>query len=550
VDLTSVVVIPARDEEQLIGRCLAALAAQTVPADSFETIVVLDACVDETERVAAETGARLGLALRLLSGPGTGAGAARKVGMDAAAQRLFELGRDDGLIACTDADSQPAPDWLARQLDHLRRGERVIAGLIELDDGELPPGVMQRRERDAAARLARVRELDPTAAHHHFAGASLGVTAAVYREAGGLEPVAALEDAAFEARLRAQRIAVLRAGDVRVRTSARIEGRAQRGLAVDMAVSTWCERRRYRAAQFPLRRLLAAKRTHTVTVIIPAKECATTIAGVIGETVGPSLRAGLVDDVVVIDAASADGTAEMARTAGARVLQEDDVLSSYGPALGKGDAMWRAVHATDGDFVCFLDGDTSDPDPRHLQGLLGPLLLDPSVSLVKGAFDRPLLVGDTDLPNEGGRVTELMARPLLNLHEPLLAGFSQPLAGEFAGRRELFESIPFAAGYGVEVGTLIDALRACGLDALAECDLGTRQNRHQPLRMLGEMAYAVLAAVERRLDGAPSFVADRYVRPWSASIAHVTVQERPPLCSLNEASQSGPPDGVAAGCGC
>ena len=143
-----------------------------------------------------------------------------------------------------------------------------------------------------------------------------------------------------------------------------------------------------------------------------------------------------------------------------------------------------------------------NPDPNHLQGLIGPLLTDPSLQLVKGAFDRPLRTGGVDLPGEGGRVTELMARPLLNLHEPRLAGFAQPLAGEFAGRRQLLESLPFPAGYGIEIAVLIDALRRHGLDALAECHLGERHNRHQPLRALGEMAYAVLSAVEERSSAA------------------------------------------------
>jgi glucosyl-3-phosphoglycerate synthase len=275
-----------------------------------------------------------------------------------------------------------------------------------------------------------------------------------------------------------------------------------------------------------------------VTVVIPTKECATTIGGVLRDTTGPLVRAGVVDDVVVIDAASSDGTEAVARSSGARVLQQDEQLPGHGPALGKGDAMWRALHATDGAIVCFLDGDTADPDPQHLRGLLGPLLTDASISLVKGAFDRPLRVGETEMPHEGGRVTELTARPLLNLHEPLLAGFTQPLAGEFAGRRSLLESIPFAAGYGVEIAVLIDALRACGLDALAECRLGTRRNRHQPLRALGEMSYAVLAAVENRLGERPRVKCGRYLRPWRGdSIAEVPVVERPPLSSLTTSAR-------------
>lgn len=203
--------------------------------------------------------------------------------------------------------------------------------------------------------------------------------------------------------------------------------------------------------------------------------------------------------------------------------------------------MWRAVAATCSDVVCFLDGDTGNPDAAHLQGLLGPLLSDQSIQLVKGAFDRPLRAGDVELPNEGGRVTELMARPLVNVHEPALAGFAQPLAGEFAARRELLESVAFPVGYGIEIAVLIDALRLHGLDALAECHVGTRHNRHQPLRALGEMAYAVLAAVENRLQGRGSVVGGHYVRPWdNGAVVSIPVQERPPLRSLPVSRASAP----------
>jgi glucosyl-3-phosphoglycerate synthase len=513
--VSAIVVIPARDEQRRISACLEALARQTVGTAAFEAIVVVDCCADATAAATRAAAARHGLCLRLLAGPGRGAGAARKAGMDAAAKRLLELGRPDGLIATTDADSRPAPDWLARQLAHVARGAQAIAG------------------------------------------ASLGLTAGVYREVGGLEPVVALEDARFEERLHAHGIPVLRPPDVRVRPAARVDSRASRGLGVDLAVAGWIESRRYAASEFTLERLRRAKGSTAIAVIVPTKSCAETIAGVLERTVGPLAAAGLVDELAVVDAGSEDGTAAVASRAGARVLQQDELLDEHGPALGKGDAMWRALSATGGDVVCFLDGDTANPDPLHLQGLLGPLLSDPALQLVKGAFDRPLRAGAVELPHEGGRVTELMARPLLNLYVPRLAGFAQPLAGEFAARRALLEAIPFPVGYGVEIAILIDALRTCGLDALAECQLGVRRNRHQPLRDLGEMAYAVLTAVERRLGervgvgaraggaanageptdcGTPA-LGGHYLRPWDdGAVVQVPVGERPPLASLAAAA--------------
>jgi glucosyl-3-phosphoglycerate synthase len=534
-DVAAVVVIPARDEEARISACLRALGEQTTGVDAFEVIVVLDVCSDQTGEVAAAAAADHNLTLTLLDGPGLGTGPARRIGMDAACRRLHELGRPAGLLATTDADTRPAPDWLARQLSHRDHGATVIAGLVELDPAEsdaLPATVRAQRERDAAARLRLVHRDDPDAAHHHFAGASLSMTAAAYCSVGGLEPLPALEDEAFAARLLAHRIPILRAPDVRVTTSARTEGRAQRGLSVDLAVSRWMATRRYHARQFPLAELAAAKSAAaTVSVIIPVKECAATIASILDRAVGPARAAGLVDELLVVDANSGDGTAAIAERHGARVLQQDCLVPELGPAAGKGDAMWRALQSSSGDIVCFMDGDTADPHPAHLLGLLGPLLLDDTIEMVKGTFERPFQVNGHQVPHEGGRVTELMARPLINMHFPSLAGFSQPLAGEFAARRPLLEEVAFPVGYGVETATLIDALHARGLNALAETDLGTRQNRHQSLRALGEMAYAILAAVERRLPAeSRSSISARYVKPWEdGAISTVAVTERPPL---------------------
>jgi glucosyl-3-phosphoglycerate synthase len=304
------------------------------------------------------------------------------------------------------------------------------------------------------------------------------------------------------------------------------------------AVADWLARRSYRADDFPLGRLLAAKGAATVSVVLPARNVAATVAATVSALV-PLRDAGLLDELLVIDAASTDGTAARAADAGATVVQEAEILPEHGPARGKGDALWRALHATRGDVVAFVDADSADFDARFALGLLGPLLTDSDVAFVKGAYRRPLTLGAETLPEGGGRVTELLARPLLNRHVPQLAGFVQPLAGEMAARRELLEALPFPVGYGVEIALLIDAFRAAGLDALAQVDLGTRRNAHQPLHALSAMAYAVLIAAERRIDGGGSTAAVApLVRPTpdgAVALTDVAVEERPPLRALRAA---------------
>jgi hypothetical protein len=206
-----------------------------------------------------------------------------------------------------------------------------------------------------------------------------------------------------------------------------------------------------------------------------------------------------------------------------------------GTGRGKGDAMWRAAGATTAELLVFLDADTLDFDPGFLTGLVGPLLLDPSLSLVKGTFQRPLALGAEVRAGEGGRVTELVARPLLNLHFPTLAGFAQPLAGEIAIRRDLFERLSVPVGYGIEIAMLIDAVRLVGLDALAEVNLGARQNRDQSLRALSAIAAEVMVAVERRSGGAPRPASPAFrPRPEAGEepeVWRLRCEERPPLAS-------------------
>lgn len=539
--LEACIVVPARDEEDRIGPCLEALAAQRgVRPAAYEVLLVLDGCRDQTAARAAEVAAaHPSLRLRALQGPGKGVGAARKLGMDLAAQLLIAAGRRGGLIASTDADTIVAPDWLGEQLELVARGARAIGGAVHLSsvDG-LDEELLERRRARAADRFAAVLERDPEAEHHHFAGASMSLTADAYVTIGGMEPLVALEDEALERRLSEAGIAIERPAGVRVRTAPRLNGRAPRGLARDLALDRWLAQRTYDAGDYPLDRLVAAKQ-ETVSVILPAKECATTLPAILGHVI--ALRqAGVVDEILVVDAGSRDGTAAVAGALGVEVAQEDALLPRFGPARGKGDAMWRALSATTGDIVVFLDADSEAVEPAFVRGILGPLLCHPELTLVKGAFARPFRPADggPEIADGGGRVTELMARPLINLHVPELAGFEQPLAGEIAARRSLLEQLSFPVGYGVEIAMLIDALRVAGLDALGQVRLGTRRNRHQSLRDLGAMAYAVMVAAERRLDREP--VPGPYVQPaadragagLTADSRAVAVDERPPLRAL------------------
>lgn len=551
--LRAAVVVPARDEVERIERCLRALAGQRgVARERYELIVVLDGCRDETpERVRAFAAAHPSLRLHAVElAQSRGVGRARRHGMDIACERLLALGRADGLIASTDADSVVAEDWLACQLELTRRGAHAIGGRIELLADEalgLSRQAVGEREQRSVERLRSVRSgaaQDAACDHHQFSGASLALTAATYRSCGGLPVRAALEDEALERELLARGVAIHRSAQVRVGTSARTGGRAPRGLAQDLAHSNWRATRSYRAEQFPLARLLECKRC-SIALVLPAREVAGTIGAVAAHAA--HLRdVGLLDEVLVVDAGSLDGSAQIAERAGLEVAQEDELSPELGPARGKGDAMWRALRAVRSDVVAFADTDTEDFAEHLLLGLLGPLVCEPRVQLVKGSFRRPFRAAGGLQPHGGGRVTELMARPLLNLHAPELAVFGQPLAGETAGRRELLEQIPFSVGYGVEIAMLIDAWRIAGLDGLAQVDLGVRQNRHQSLRELSAMAYAVLLAAQTRFLGqefADAHACGSIALPAldggpAMESRQVALEERPPLASLRSAAGS------------
>lgn len=302
------------------------------------------------------------------------------------------------------------------------------------------------------------------------------------------------------------------------------------------AAAAWYDRRTSHWGDWPVDRLLAAKGNLRVSVVLPALDEEPTVGAIVR---GVRTLPGLVDEVVVVDSGSVDRTAELAAAAGATVYHRDEILPGHGSYPGKGEVLWKALAVTTGDILVYVDADLTNFAPHFVTGLLGPLLTDPGVAMVKAFYDRPLL--DVSATG-GGRVTELAARPLLNAYLPELAGVIQPLAGEYAARRELLVGLPFAAGYGVETGLLIDTVAARGLDAVAQVDLGHRTHGHQDTAELGRMAATILHTVLRRVDP------DR--QPWPTLTQFVRLDgvatpvdgevagpERPPMETIPEYAQ-------------
>jgi glycosyltransferase involved in cell wall biosynthesis len=210
-------------------------------------------------------------------------------------------------------------------------------------------------------------------------------------------------------------------------------------------------------------------------------------------------RAPLLDEIVVIDSGSTDRTVEIVRALGVPVVQHPDVLPEHASFPGKGEALWKSLHVLRGDIVAWCDTDITNISPQFVYGTVGPLLTDTRVSYVKGFYRRPLNFGGELQSAGGGRVTELTARPLFNLFYPMLSGLLQPLSGEYAGRRELLERLPFFTGYGVETGHLIDIVENFGLNCIAQTDLGVRIHRNQELLDLSKMAFAIMQVALKRL---------------------------------------------------
>jgi glucosyl-3-phosphoglycerate synthase len=319
--------------------------------------------------------------------------------------------------------------------------------------------------------------------------------------------------------------------------------------AISILVDKWFAENTLQADEFAdLDDLVARKKKQglTISVALPALNEEATVGKVI-RTIKRALqdRVPLLDEIAVMDSDSSDRTREIAESLGVTVYIHQHLLPRLGPRAGKGEALWKSLLVTRGDIIVWIDTDIVNIHPRFVYGLIGPLLMDPRIQLVKGFYRRPLRVSDKVQAGGGGRVTELTARPLLNLFYPELSGIIQPLSGEYAGRRSALEQVPFFSGYGVETGLLIDVFERFGLSAVAQVDLLERIHHNQPLEALSKMSFAIIQAVIRKLEGRlgralldevnKSMKLIRYqAGDYHLDVEEIAERERPPMIAVPE----------------
>jgi glucosyl-3-phosphoglycerate synthase len=296
----------------------------------------------------------------------------------------------------------------------------------------------------------------------------------------------------------------------------------------------WAVRNTWDRPDWTVEELVAAKAGRTVSVVLPALNEEATVADVVA-TIRP-LLGSLVDELIVLDSGSTDLTSVRATAAGATVISREQAVPELAPVSGKGEVLWRSLAVTTGDIVAFVDSDLIDPDPAFVPNMLGPLLLAEGVHLVKGYYRRPLRQGGTVEANGGGRVTELVARPMLAALCPDLSSVLQPLGGEYAGTRELLAAVPFAPGYGVEIGLLLDTFDRYGLGAIAQVNLGVRTHRNRPLSDLGVMSRQIVATILGRRgvkdSGAPLLQFRLEGSDFVAVDTDIALTDRPPMNTL------------------
>jgi nucleotide-binding universal stress UspA family protein len=332
-------------------------------------------------------------------------------------------------------------------------------------------------------------------------------------------------------------------------TLAAADRAAEEARAVPARVERWFGEANFHHAEFAdLRRLVQLKEKQglTVSLVLPTLDEEETIGPIVRRAIREMMgRVPLLDEILVIDSNSTDRTREIAEAEGARVVQHPDVLPRYGSFRGKGEALWKSVYETSGDIIVWADTDVRNWHPRMVYGTLGPLLHEPRLQYVKGYYQRPIVQDGIMKEGGGGRVTELVARPLINLFYPELSGMIQPLAGEYAGRRSLLETIPFFTGYAVEIGHLIDTAERVGIEGLGQVDLERRVHRNQELEGLSKMSFVILQAVMKRLEerrkarlfaelGSTMKLPRSGKGRLSLEVIELADQERPPMVRIPE----------------
>lgn len=291
---------------------------------------------------------------------------------------------------------------------------------------------------------------------------------------------------------------------------------------------------------------LKQKQNHVISVCLPTHNEVKTVSQILSVIKSALMdEYPLLDEIVLVDARSTDGTVEAASDFGIDVFFEDEILPSQGPASGKGEALWKSLYVLRGDIIIWIDSDIKNIHPRFVYGLLGPLLTNPSISFIKGFYQRPITFKKTIKEAGGGRVTEILTRPFLNMFYPELTGFIQPLAGEYGGRREVLESVPFFTGYGVETGLLVDIWKRYGLSTMAQCDLDKRIHHNQSLAALGKMSFSIMQAIYALLEEDEKVELKTELNRTFRTVKHndktysfhsdtVNVIKRPPVISLGE----------------
>ncbi|MFT4326818.1 MAG: glucosyl-3-phosphoglycerate synthase [Candidatus Woesearchaeota archaeon] len=314
-----------------------------------------------------------------------------------------------------------------------------------------------------------------------------------------------------------------------------------------MNVEEWFDKNKFKCDSFrDLNRLAKLKKEQnlTISVVIPTLNEEATVAKVI-QAVKPLEKKKVVDEILVVDSGSTDNTKEEAEKAGASFYYSSKVLKKHGEIKGKGENLWKSIHIAKGDIIVWIDADIKNIHPRFVYGLVGPLLTKKNLKFTKAFYQRPIKVGQELAPLGGGRVTELLVRPLFNMYFPRLSGFIQPLSGEFAMRREVAEKIPFFTGYGVETASLIDIQKKFGLNVCAQVDLKKRIHRNQNIESLSKMAFGILGVFSRRANTLGKLILVRQVKQKLRVIVHengdykikelkIKDKQRPPMITIPE----------------